>query len=98
MLSENPKIADRLRREIMEKVGPSNMPTYENIREMKFLRAFLNGMTPHFSDFLNAKALYGIWQRSCGSTPLCKFCMLIQFGHHSDELVVPLTGAQPTRA
>jgi cytochrome P450 len=42
MLSENPKIADRLRQEIMEKVGPNNMPTYENIREMKFLRAFLN--------------------------------------------------------
>jgi hypothetical protein len=27
----------------MEKVGPMNRPTYENIKEMKFLRAVING-------------------------------------------------------
>ena len=43
MLVEHPEIERRLRQEIFEVVGPSVRPTQENIRNMKFMRAFLNG-------------------------------------------------------
>jgi cytochrome P450 len=42
MLAEHPDIAQRLREEILTKVGATECPSYENIRDMKYLRAFLN--------------------------------------------------------
>jgi hypothetical protein len=39
----HPEVMARLRAEVMEKVGPANRPTYEDIKEMKFLRAVING-------------------------------------------------------
>jgi len=45
MLVEHPEIERRLRQEIFDVVGPSTRPTQENIRNMKFMRAFLNGDT-----------------------------------------------------
>ncbi|PPQ71743.1 hypothetical protein CVT24_006507 [Panaeolus cyanescens] len=42
MLIENPHIEAKLRAEILKHVGASNTPTYENMREMKYMRAFLN--------------------------------------------------------
>ena len=44
MLSEHPDIEHRLRQEIYERVGESERPTYDQMREMKYMRAFLNGM------------------------------------------------------
>ncbi|KAK0458665.1 cytochrome P450 monooxygenase pc-3 [Desarmillaria tabescens] len=41
MLCEHPDMANRLRSEILEKVG-TRRPTYEDVRDMKYLRAFLN--------------------------------------------------------
>ncbi|KAJ4490749.1 cytochrome P450 monooxygenase pc-1 [Lentinula aciculospora] len=41
-LSMYPDTMDRLREEIFEKVGPSKRPTYDDIRDMKFLRAVIN--------------------------------------------------------
>lgn len=43
MLCENPKIAERLHKEIVDTVDGTNRPTYDNIRDMKYLRAFING-------------------------------------------------------
>ncbi|KAF7373956.1 hypothetical protein MSAN_00608100 [Mycena sanguinolenta] len=42
MLAEHPEIADRLRKEILDVVGSSRMPTYDDVRVMKYLRAFIN--------------------------------------------------------
>ncbi|KAF9000997.1 cytochrome P450 [Cyathus striatus] len=42
MLAEHPDIAQRLRDEILNKVGVTEYPSYENIRDMKYLRVFLN--------------------------------------------------------
>ncbi|KAK0502032.1 cytochrome P450 [Armillaria luteobubalina] len=42
MMCEHPDMAARLRSEILEKVG-NGKPTYDDIRDMKYLRAFLNG-------------------------------------------------------
>ncbi|TRM61562.1 cytochrome P450 [Schizophyllum amplum] len=41
-LAEHPDIADKLRAEILDKIGPTRRPTYDDIRDMKYLRAFLN--------------------------------------------------------
>lgn len=43
MLAEHPEITRRLREEILSKVGESRRPTYDDIRDMKYLRAFING-------------------------------------------------------
>ncbi|KAJ7887589.1 cytochrome P450 [Mycena olivaceomarginata] len=42
MLAEHPEIAARLRKEILDTVGSSRMITYDDLRSMKYLRAFLN--------------------------------------------------------
>ncbi|GJE94254.1 cytochrome P450 [Phanerochaete sordida] len=41
MLAEHPKILQRLRKEVLDTVG-SRRPTYDDIRDMKYLRAFIN--------------------------------------------------------
>ncbi|EIW81950.1 cytochrome P450 [Coniophora puteana RWD-64-598 SS2] len=42
MLSQHPDILRRLREEVLTKVGPSSRPTTESIRDMKYMRAFIN--------------------------------------------------------
>ncbi|KAJ3514971.1 hypothetical protein NLJ89_g2053 [Agrocybe chaxingu] len=42
MLAEHPEVARRLREEVFEQVGPTNRPTYDNLRDMRYLRAFVN--------------------------------------------------------
>ncbi|EPQ55858.1 cytochrome P450 [Gloeophyllum trabeum ATCC 11539] len=42
MLSQHPDILRRLREEILTKVGPSRRPNYDDVREMKYLRAVIN--------------------------------------------------------
>ena len=44
MLSEHPDIEKRLRQEIISVVGQTGRPTYDHMREMKYMRAFINGM------------------------------------------------------
>ncbi|KAF9034327.1 cytochrome P450 monooxygenase pc-3 [Panaeolus papilionaceus] len=39
---QNPALEHKLRGEILEKVGAWNYPTYDNMRDMKYTRAFLN--------------------------------------------------------
>lgn len=46
MIIQHPDVEKRLRDEIFEKVGPSGKPTYGQMREMKYMRAFLNGASP----------------------------------------------------
>ncbi|TDL14786.1 cytochrome P450 monooxygenase pc-1 [Rickenella mellea] len=41
-LAMYPNIMAKLRAEVMEKVGPTRRPTYDDVREMKYLRAFIN--------------------------------------------------------
>ncbi|PPQ85711.1 hypothetical protein CVT25_002479 [Psilocybe cyanescens] len=42
MLAEHPGIEKRLREEIFAKVGPTEAPKYEQMREMRYVKAFLN--------------------------------------------------------
>ena len=43
MLSQHPNILAQLREEIITKVGASGRPTHDDIREMKYLKVFING-------------------------------------------------------
>ncbi|KAG2143714.1 cytochrome P450 [Suillus clintonianus] len=48
LLTMHPAFLARLREEIISKVGPTGRPTYDNIKEMKYLRAVLNGAYSRF--------------------------------------------------
>jgi hypothetical protein len=43
MLAEHPEVLHRLRQEILEKIGPQRRPTFDDFRDMKFLKAVING-------------------------------------------------------
>jgi len=43
MLAEHPDVENRLRQLVFDKVSPTDTPTYDNMREMRCMRAFLNG-------------------------------------------------------
>jgi len=43
MLSQHPEVLKKLRQEILEVVGESRRPTFEDMKEMKYLRAVVNG-------------------------------------------------------
>ena len=64
MLAEHPDIEVRLREEIYEKVGETGRPTYDQIREMKYMRAFLNGIFLLLYIDQNSVIEELLWQRS----------------------------------
>jgi hypothetical protein len=46
MLADNPHVLRKLREEILSVLGHEQTPTFEHVREMKYLRAVINGETP----------------------------------------------------
>lgn len=44
MLTQNPAVLTRLREEILGRLGTSRRPTLDDFREMKYLRAVINGV------------------------------------------------------
>ena len=42
-----PDVFKRLRAEVLEKIGPTQMPSFDDIRTMKYLRAVINGESHH---------------------------------------------------
>ncbi len=47
LLCMYPDVFRRLRAEVMEHIGPTQMPTFDDIKSMKFLRAVINGKLHH---------------------------------------------------
>lgn len=45
-LASYPDVLARLRDEIISKIGPNRRPDYDDIRDMKYLRAVINGEHP----------------------------------------------------
>ena len=43
MLAEHPKVLERLRKEVLETVGESDRPSYDDVKDMKYMRAVING-------------------------------------------------------
>ena len=52
MLAEHPDVLHRLREEILTNVGLNRRPTYEDIKDMKYLRAVINGLFVLFCWYL----------------------------------------------
>ncbi|TFK26990.1 cytochrome P450 monooxygenase pc-1 [Coprinopsis marcescibilis] len=42
LLSQHPHVYERLRKEILDRVGPNRRPTFEDLKDLKYLRAVLN--------------------------------------------------------
>lgn len=71
MICEHPDMAARLRSEILEKVG-TGKPTYDDIRDMKYLRAFLNGTrTVYYTPIEINYSPCMFPQKYCGYIQLC---------------------------
>lgn len=45
MLAEHPDVLKRLREEILNKLGSTRRPNFDDFKDMKFLRAVLNGLS-----------------------------------------------------
>ena len=43
LLARHPEVMARLREEVLSKVGTNRRPDYDDIKEMKYLRAVING-------------------------------------------------------
>jgi hypothetical protein len=79
MLAEHPEILQRLREEILQKVGPQRRPTHDDFKEMKFLRAVINGKASSTSwafsfliDYRNTASLSGgVCSLPCGLLANC---------------------------
>ncbi len=48
-----PHVFEKLRAEVMEKVGPTQMPNFDDIRTMKYLRAVINGEFNLIAEYVN---------------------------------------------
>ena len=56
MLADHPDILARLRKEVLDTIGPTGKVSPENLKEMKYLRAVLNGkpfLAPRRPSILN---------------------------------------------
>jgi cytochrome P450 len=53
MLTQHPHVARRLREEIVTKVGNSR-PTFEQVKNMKYLRAVIHGMFYYLSSLASS--------------------------------------------
>jgi hypothetical protein len=47
MLTEHPDVLRRLRAEILGRVGGVRRPAYEDLKEMNYLRAVINGASSY---------------------------------------------------
>ncbi|KAF8632403.1 hypothetical protein AX17_004844 [Amanita inopinata Kibby_2008] len=72
MLAEHPKVLERLRKEVLEIVGESRRPTYDDMREMKYLRAVINEtlrLYPAVPFNVRATTVPTVWPSKTGQRP-----------------------------
>jgi hypothetical protein len=84
LLSLHPEVFERLRAEVLEVVGPAGRPTYENIREMKYLRAVLNGWPPGLLTMVRRELTIS---RDTSSIPtgVCPLCPLASISGYTTK-------------
>lgn len=70
MLTDHPEALAKLRAEILETVGPKRAPTPEDFRDMKYMRAVLNGVS--LECHLGSDSA-DIGQKHCGCIRLCVY-------------------------
>jgi Cytochrome P450 len=88
MLSEHPDIEKRLRQEIYDKVGQTARPTYDQMREMKYMRAFLNGMYFFVTCVLNLLTAF-FCGRGTKTVSSCVSSLSLSFSHEIHVDVCP---------
>ena len=73
MLAEHPEIYARLRREVLGTLGPNGKVDPDNLRDMKYLRAVLNGSicVPRL-----AVTRLTLYQKPYACTRMCEFLEL----------------------
>ncbi|KIL57966.1 hypothetical protein M378DRAFT_87149 [Amanita muscaria Koide BX008] len=72
MLAEHPQALERLRNEILGVVGPSERPTYEDVKDMKYLRAVINEtlrLFPAVPSNGRASTKATVWPSKSGGRP-----------------------------
>lgn len=70
-LAMYPDIHTRLRKEVLQTMGLERQPTYDDLREMKYLRAFINGESRHtYAERRSADA--NALQKPCVSIRPCE--------------------------
>ncbi|KIK93852.1 hypothetical protein PAXRUDRAFT_785857 [Paxillus rubicundulus Ve08.2h10] len=67
MLSQHPDVLARLREEILTKVGNSRKPTHDDMKDMKYLRAFINETLRLYPAVLTTEAQ--VWPAVNGGKP-----------------------------
>ena len=72
MLADNPHVLRRLREEVLSVLGPKQTPTFEHVREMKYLRAVINGEVPRLFYVDRRVTEVHNLQKPCDYIPLCK--------------------------
>ena len=88
MLAEHPDILARLRKEVLDTIGPTGKVSPENLKEMKYLRAVLNGepfLTSQYRSMLNF----------CRDSEVVSECVRVNIpssSHNQTERGVPVHG------
>ncbi|KIK16479.1 hypothetical protein PISMIDRAFT_113306 [Pisolithus microcarpus 441] len=74
MLSQHPNVLKRLRAEVLSTVGSSRRPTYDDVREMKYMRAVVNaslrGTHPTRFPLCRTSTEAAVWPGMNGGPPI----------------------------
>jgi hypothetical protein len=76
---------ERLRQEVLDKVGPTRRPTFDDIRDMKYLRAVINGKHSQSLLFLSFIVLF---RRNPSSLPDSSFQCPVSTPYNNDVLYI----------
>lgn len=85
MLSQHPDALRKLRTEILTVVGKSRCPTLEDMREMKYLKAVINGTSCEcLGNIINSRFV----KKLCDYIPLCKSPLSLRLNENPDQCVL----------
>ncbi|KAL4257125.1 cytochrome P450 family protein [Pleurotus pulmonarius] len=73
LLAQHPHVLQRLREEIISKLGPTQGPTYADVRDMKYLRAVINEalrLYPAVPSNVRTSRQAAVWPSKTGGKPL----------------------------
>ncbi|KAI6122911.1 cytochrome P450 [Pisolithus croceorrhizus] len=97
VLSQRPDVLKRLRTEVLRTVGGSRAPTYDNVREMKYMRAVINETLRLYSPVpfnLRTSTEAVVWRGANGGPPIyippnTQILFCVSFMHRRKDLWGP---------
>ncbi|KAF8350986.1 cytochrome P450 [Amanita rubescens] len=72
LLAEHPKVLEQLRKEVLETVGETRRPTYDDVKNMKYMRAVINEtlrLFPAVPFNMRATTTATVWPSKDGERP-----------------------------